>query len=69
MGTRDELTRDGDNVRRGSLTVWIVNVNYNLLDIIYLLNIILGSPCHYLLFACFYCCRGFQSCAYALAIF
>ena len=51
MATRDELTRDGEGARRGSLAVYIININYNLF--IYILNIILGTLCYCLPFVCF----------------
>ena len=44
MGTRYELTRDEEGVRRVILAIYIINFNYNLFNIIYLLNITLGFP-------------------------
>ena len=37
MGTRDELTRDEEGVRRGGLRYRLLKVNYNLLNIFYFL--------------------------------
>ena len=40
IGTRDELTRYKDGVRRGGLVAQIIEVHYNLLTVIYCLHVI-----------------------------